>query len=92
MTDLKDYIDPVSIEKPEFEFLSSQAGFPHNIVVHTENNPAADLSSFKVALIGVPEGRNSWEPERRKRQTLSGNNSTGSQRFPGRSESLTLET
>jgi hypothetical protein len=56
MTDLKDYIDPVSIEKPEFEFLSSQAGFPHNIVVHTENNPAADLSSFKVALIGVPEG------------------------------------
>lgn len=59
MTDLKDYIDPVSIEKPEFEFLSSQAGFPHNIVVHTENNPAADLSSFKVALIGVPEGRNS---------------------------------
>jgi len=59
MTDLKDYIDPVSIEKPEFEFLSSQAGFPHNIVVHTENNPAGDLSSFKVALIGVPEGRNS---------------------------------
>ena len=59
MTYLKDYIDPVSIEKPEFEFLSSQAGFPHNIVVHTENNPAGDLSSFKVALIGVPEGRNS---------------------------------
>lgn len=59
MTDLKDYIDPVSIEKPEFEFITSQAGFPHNIVVHTENKPIHDLSSFKVALIGVPEGRNS---------------------------------
>ena len=56
--DPKDYIDPVSIENLNLNFLSSQAG-SHNIVVHTENNPAADLSSFKVALIGVPEGRNS---------------------------------
>jgi hypothetical protein len=92
MTDLKEYIDPVSIEKPEFEFLSSQAGFPHNIVVHTENNPAGDLSSFKVALIGCLRAVIPREPEPLKLQMPSGNNSTASQRFPERSGSLTLET
>ena len=59
MTDLNDYFDPVSIESPEFEYLATQAGFPHNIVIHTENTPLRDLGRFKIALIGVPEGRNS---------------------------------
>ena len=59
MTDLNDYFDPVSIESPEFEYLALQAGFPHNIVIHTENMPLRDLGRFKIALIGVPEGRNS---------------------------------
>ncbi len=59
MTDLKDYFDPVSIESPEFEFLALQAGFPHNIVIHTENQPLRDPESFKIAILGVPEGRNS---------------------------------
>jgi arginase family enzyme len=59
MTDLNDYFDPVSIESPEFEYLALQAGFPHNIVTHTENMPLRDLGRFKIALIGVPEGRNS---------------------------------
>lgn len=59
MTDLNDYFDPVSIESPEFEFLALQAGFPHNIVIHTENHPLKDPDRFKVALFGVPEGRNS---------------------------------
>ncbi len=59
MTDLNDYFDPVSIESPEFEYLSLQAGFPHNIVIHTENLPLKGIDTFKVALMGVPEGRNS---------------------------------
>jgi arginase family enzyme len=59
MTDLKDYFDPVSIESPEFEHLAVQAGFPHNIFIHTENTPLKDVSRFKIALLGVPEGRNS---------------------------------
>jgi arginase family enzyme len=28
-------------------------------VIHTENSPLKDLSKFKIALLGVPEGRNS---------------------------------
>jgi formiminoglutamase len=59
MFDFKDYLNPVSIEKPDFEILTGNAGFPHNIYIHTENNPVKDISRFKVALIGVPDGRNS---------------------------------
>lgn len=59
MVDLNDYFNPVSIEGPDFEFLTSQAGFPHNISIHTDNSPLKDISKYKIALIGVPEGRNS---------------------------------
>jgi formiminoglutamase len=59
MVDLNDYLNPVSIEGPDYEFLTSQAGFPHNITIHTDNTPIKDLSKFKIAILGVPEGRNS---------------------------------
>ena len=59
MVDLNDYFNPVSIEGPDFEYLTGQAGFPHNISIHTENHPLKDISKFKIALLGVPEGRNS---------------------------------
>jgi len=59
MTDLNNYFNPVSIESPGIEYLTAQAGFPHNIVVHTENTPVRDLHRFKIAIVGVPEGRNS---------------------------------
>jgi formiminoglutamase len=57
--DLNDYFNPVSIERPEFEHIASQSGFPHNITIHTESTPLKDISRFKIALFGVPEGRNS---------------------------------
>jgi len=59
MTDPSDYFDPVSIEKPEYDHLAEQAGFPHNIVIHTENKPVKEIGKYKIALLGVPEGRNS---------------------------------
>ena len=59
MLDLNDYFNPVSIEKPGFENLAGNAGFPHNIRIHTENYLVKDISGFKVALLGVPDGRNS---------------------------------
>jgi formiminoglutamase len=62
MLDLNDYFNPVSIEKPLFDFLSEQAGFPHNIAIHTENSPVRDAGKFRIAIIGVPEGRNSPDP------------------------------
>jgi arginase family enzyme len=59
MLDLNDYFNPVSIERPYFESLQGNAGFPHNIRIHTENDPIKDISGFRIALVGVPEGRNS---------------------------------
>ena len=59
MFDLRDYLNPVSIEKPEIEILTGNAGFPHNISINTENNPVKEIRDFKVAIIGVPDGRNS---------------------------------
>ncbi len=59
MVDLNDYFNPVSIEGPDFEHLTAQAGFPHNITIHTDNAPIKDISKYKIAIFGVPEGRNS---------------------------------
>jgi arginase family enzyme len=59
MVDLNDYFNPISIEGPEFEHLTAQAGFPHNITIHTDNIPVKDISKYKIAIFGVPEGRNS---------------------------------
>jgi formiminoglutamase len=59
MVDLNDYLNPVSIDGPDFEHLTGQAGFPHNITIHTDNTPVKDSSKYKIAILGVPEGRNS---------------------------------
>jgi formiminoglutamase len=59
MVDLNDYFNPVSIDGPGYEHLTGQAVFPHNITIHTESAPLKDISKFKIALLGVPDGRNS---------------------------------
>lgn len=59
MVDLNDYFNPVSIEAPVFEHLNGQAGFPHNITIHTDNAPIKDISKYRIAILGVPDGRNS---------------------------------
>jgi arginase family enzyme len=59
MVDLNDYFNPVSIDGPDFEHLPGQAGFPHNITIHTDNIPIREINKFKIAILGVPEGRNS---------------------------------
>lgn len=59
MVDLNDYFNPVSIEGPDFELLTGQAVFPHNITIHTDSTPVKDISKYKIAILGVPEGRNS---------------------------------
>ena len=48
MIDLNDYFNPVSIEGPDFEQMTAQAGFPHNITIYTENTPLKDLSKYKI--------------------------------------------
>ena len=56
---LNDFFDPVSIEKPENSFLRPNMEFGHNIYVHTPDNPIQNITEYKIALMGVPEDRNS---------------------------------
>jgi len=59
MTNLNDYFNPISIESPEFDHLAKLAGFSHSIDIHTENTPLKDPGKYKIAILGVPEGRSS---------------------------------
>ncbi len=54
---LKNYFDPVSLESPDENILNNEDIFCRHIYIHTTNNPIEKLNNYKIALIGVPEGR-----------------------------------
>ncbi|MCK4991896.1 MAG: formimidoylglutamase [Bacteroidales bacterium] len=58
--DLNEYFDPVSLERPEFEYLDNREAFSHHISVHTPDQPIRELDSHQVAIFGVPEDRNGF--------------------------------
>ena len=60
MIDLKDYFDPVSIDSEDFENRAGNSAFSHSVSVHTENTNLNDISKFRIAMFGVPEGRNAY--------------------------------
>jgi formiminoglutamase len=90
MLNLNDYFDPVSLERPSYQNLSGQAVFPHNIAVHTENNPIKDIGKFKVAILGVPEGRNSPRPGSAKAPDIVRGELYNLVKIPGRSRIIDL--
>jgi formiminoglutamase len=90
MVDLNDYFNPVSIEEPVFEHLSRQAGFAHNITVHTENTSIKDLSKYKIALLGVPDGRNSPNTGSLKGPDMVRSQLYGLSKVPGKSKIIDL--
>ena len=89
MVNLIDYLDPVSIEGPEFEYIG-QAGFPHNIIVHTDNKPLKDLSKYSIAILGVPEGRNSPHPGSANAPDIIRSQLYKLARIPGKSKIIDL--
>ena len=58
--ELLDYLDPVELEKPEEYYLQSEDIFSKNIDIHTASFEFSDLSRYDVALLGIPEDRNSF--------------------------------
>jgi formiminoglutamase len=58
--DLTGYFDPVSLEKPDFEYLDNREAFSHHISVHTPDQPIRELDHHRVAIFGVPEDRNGF--------------------------------
>jgi formiminoglutamase len=90
MLDLNDYFNPVSIERPDFDNLSGNAGFPHDIRIHTDNNPVRDISGFKVALLGVPDGRNSPNQGSSEAPDAIRSSLYGLARIPGKNKIIDL--
>jgi formiminoglutamase len=58
--DLNGYFDPVSLERPEFEYLDNNESFSHHISVHTPDHPIRELDKHQVALMGVPVDSNGF--------------------------------
>ena len=90
MVDLNDYFNPVSIEEPDYEHLTGQAGFPHNITIHTENTPLKDIGKYKIAILGVPDGRNSINPGSSQGPDLIRSQLYKLAKIPGRSKIIDL--
>ncbi|MFO7619718.1 MAG: arginase family protein [Bacteroidales bacterium] len=88
--DLKNYLDPVSIEPPVYNHLPPQAGFPHNITVHTENSALNDIGNYRIALLGVPEGRNSPDQGTAKAPDLIREQLYALAKIPGKSRIIDL--
>ena len=57
--DLNDYFEPVSLEKPDDFPVIGDTLFGRNIRVHTASNPIDEISNYQLAILGVPEDRNS---------------------------------
>ena len=58
--DLNGYFDPVSLERPEFEYFEDNESFSHHISVHTPDMPIRELDHHQVAIIGIPEDSNAF--------------------------------
>ncbi|MCK4745770.1 MAG: formimidoylglutamase [Bacteroidales bacterium] len=58
--DLNGYFDPVSLERPPFEYLEDGEAFSHYISVHTPDQPIRELDNHQVAVVGVPEDTNAF--------------------------------
>jgi len=57
---LTDYLDPVSLEKPEEHFISGDHIFAKNIDIHTPDYQIKELNQYDLVILGVPEDRNSF--------------------------------
>ena len=58
--DLNGYFDPVSLERPEFEYLDTEETFSHQLSIHTPDHPIRELDKHQVALMGIPADTNAF--------------------------------
>jgi arginase family enzyme len=56
---LLDFIEPVSLEKPEEHLISNPNIFGKNISIHTPDFDLGGIGDHDVVILGVPEDRNS---------------------------------
>ena len=52
---LNDYLNPVSLDKPANSQLAEKSIFCRNIAIHTPDTPVVSISTYEIALVGLPE-------------------------------------
>jgi hypothetical protein len=57
---LLDFVEPVSLEKPDEHLIASPNLIGKTITIHTPDNVPANFQDFQIAILGVPEDRNSF--------------------------------
>jgi formiminoglutamase len=58
--ELNSYFEPVALDKPEESISFNEDMFGRNIRVNTLNHPIDEISNYQIALLGIPEERNSF--------------------------------
>jgi formiminoglutamase len=58
--ELNNYFEPVALDKPEVSVSLNEEVFGKNIRVNTLSHPIDEISNYRIALIGIPEDRNSF--------------------------------
>jgi len=58
--DLNGYFDPVSLERPEFDYLEDNESFSHHISVNTPDLPIRELDKHHIAILGIPVDDNAF--------------------------------
>ena len=58
--DLIDFLAPVELEKPPVYQQPDDSSMSRTITIHTPDHPVKTLDGFDLAIIGIPEDRNSY--------------------------------
>jgi formiminoglutamase len=56
---INEYLEPVGLDKPGETYISFESQFGSKIQVNTPSEPVSNLSNYDIAILGVPEDRNS---------------------------------
>jgi arginase family enzyme len=56
---LNNYFNPVELDKPENTEILSDSVLGRNIRINTVSTPIDEISNYKIAILGIPEDRNS---------------------------------
>jgi formiminoglutamase len=57
---LNDYFNPVELDKPDDTEILSDSILGRNIKINTPSVPIDEISNYNIAVLGVPEDRNSY--------------------------------
>jgi formiminoglutamase len=58
--DLNYYFEPVSLDQPDPSVSRSEFVFGRNLHVNTPSTPIDEISNYQLAILGIPEDRNSF--------------------------------